>query len=252
MRIAKRSDVGLMRMVNEDRAAAVPEYNGYSLAIVADGMGGHQAGDTASQMAIETVQEQLQAFLKPGLDAKARAEAIEQAVLAANKRIYQEALDKEHLKGMGTTVVVAVADTHDLIIGNIGDSRAYLLQPEGMEQLTEDHSFVNVLVKSGQLSQEEADHHPRRNYLTRALGTDEEVAVDIVHRSWQSDNIVMLCSDGLSGAVSQPLMESILRSDADLSGKAQQLIDEALKAGGDDNITVVLLENESLTAEETR
>ncbi|WP_010269782.1 Stp1/IreP family PP2C-type Ser/Thr phosphatase [Paenibacillus senegalensis] len=252
MRMANRSDVGLIRMVNEDRAAAIPDYNGYSLAIVADGMGGHQAGDTASQMAIETVQEQLQAALKPGMDGQARADAIEQAVLMANKRIYEEAMSKEHLKGMGTTVVVAVADPTDLVIGNIGDSRAYLFDPEGMKQLTEDHSFVNALVKSGQLSQEEADQHPRRNFLTRALGTDEEVAVDIVHRTWREHDIVMLCSDGLSGAVPQHRMESILQSDIDLNDKAQQLIDEALKAGGDDNITVVLLENESMTAQETR
>lgn len=252
MKMANRSDVGLIRMVNEDRSAAIPEYKGYSLAIVADGMGGHQAGDIASQMAIETVQEQLQASLKPGMDSQSRADAIEQAVLMANKRVYEEAMGQEHLKGMGTTVVVAVADTKDLVIGNIGDSRAYLIESEGMKQLTEDHSFVNALVKSGQLSQEEADQHPRRNFLTRALGTDEEVTVDIVHRSWRETDIVMLCSDGLSGTVPQHKMESILQSDFDLNEKARQLIDEALKAGGDDNITVVLLENDSMTAQEMR
>lgn len=252
MRVANRSDVGLIRMVNEDRAAAIPEHNGYSLAIVADGMGGHQAGDIASQMAIETVQEELKVSLQPGMDAQQRANAIEQAVLRANHNIYEEASQKEHLSGMGTTVVVTVANHQELVIGNIGDSRAYLLEQSGIRQLTEDHSFVNALVKSGQISEEEAEHHPRRNFLTRALGTDEEVTVDIIHSTWREKDIVLLCSDGLSGAVSQSRMQAILQSELDLNGKAEQLIDEALQAGGDDNITVVLLENESKTPDEAR
>jgi protein phosphatase len=148
---------------------------------------------------------------------------------------------------MGTTVVSALLDGSIGLIGHIGDSRAYRLRAGRLELLTEDHTLVNELTKSGQLSPEEAAHHPRRNVLTRALGTDREVEVDVQAIDWQSGDRILLCSDGLSGLVEASDIEATLEDSAlQLEDQAQKLIDLALAAGGDDNITVVLVSDEGL------
>jgi len=250
MKTAGRTDIGRIRLVNEDRAVVLPEENGVTLAVVADGMGGHQAGDIASQMAIETIQEELR-----GLDPLVSEEDCEAAVRAAiekaNETIYQFASGRDQYHGMGTTVVVTVALKGRLVIGHIGDSRAYLAGEGNLTQLTEDHSLVNELVRSGQITQEEAQHHPRRNVLTRALGTEASIKVDVRRFDWNPGDIVLLCSDGLSGLVDSGSLLEILQSEGDLDGKVNRLVDSALEAGGDDNITVVLIENgPELTEEE--
>lgn len=249
MKTANRTDIGRIRLVNEDRAAVLPEINGYTIAIVADGMGGHQAGDTASQMAIETIAEQLQE-LPAGIPVEEIEQAVRRAIEQANENIHRYASEREQFHGMGTTVVVTVATIDTLVIGHIGDSRAYLISSDSIEQLTEDHSLVNELVRSGQITKEEADHHPRRNVLTRALGTDPRVEADLYRCSWKTGDIVLICSDGLSSLVDSRLLFDILRADHDLDGKVNHLIEQALEAGGDDNITVVLIENEPKLREE--
>ncbi|GIP32955.1 Stp1/IreP family PP2C-type Ser/Thr phosphatase [Paenibacillus sp. J2TS4] len=252
MRMANRSDVGRIRMVNEDSAAVVPDCQGYSLAIVADGMGGHKAGDIASQMAIEKMQEYLVRSLRPGASSEECGEWIKQAVYEANRSIFEAASRTVEYSGMGTTAIVTLADRNRLILGHIGDSRAYLLSNGQLRQLTEDHSLVNMLIKSGQITPEEAEQHPRRNILTRALGTDEEVDVDIIQAAWAEGDVVLVCTDGLSGAVPKEELRLVLNSEGDLDEKANQLVNKALEAGGDDNITVVLMANESNHSEGAR
>lgn len=242
MRTAGRTDIGRIRSVNEDRAVILPESDGLVVAVVADGMGGHQAGDIASQMAIEKIQDEL-SRLPENTTPEERMIAVKLAIEAANQDVYRHASEREQFHGMGTTVVVTVADRDRLVIGHIGDSRAYLAAEDRFVQLTEDHSLVNELVRSGQITLEEAHHHPRRNVLTRALGTETRVMVDVHSFEWREGDILLMCSDGLSGLVENDRLYGILRLEEPLEEKVDRLVEQALDAGGDDNITVVLIEN---------
>jgi serine/threonine protein phosphatase PrpC len=244
MNVANKTDIGRIRLVNEDRSVVQNDLNGFVLAIVADGMGGHQAGDIASQMAIEIIQEQLQ-MLDKHMTIEMCHAALQAAIEKANQTIFKYASSREQFHGMGTTVVAILANEQFLAIGHIGDSRAYLVTKEDIVQLTEDHSLVSELLKSGQITAEEAIYHPRRNVLTRALGTDAKVEVELGHYNWKANDVVLLCSDGLSGQLDNHALLGILNVEQDLYWKADQLVAEALHAGGDDNITVILLSNDA-------
>ncbi len=243
MKTAHKTDTGLIRLVNEDRLIVQENLNGFTLAIVADGMGGHQAGDIASQIAIETIQQEMQ-NVHTGMDGEERERQLVGAVRKANQKVFDLASNQEQYLGMGTTVVAALVTEEMILIAHIGDSRAYLIGNEEVTQLTEDHSLVNELVKSGQIKPEEANSHPRKNVLIRALGTEENVEIDIVQSPWNKGDTLMLCSDGLSNMMDQAALKSVLHTDNSLEWKADRLIEQALKAGGDDNVTVVLLANE--------
>lgn len=243
---ANRSDIGLIRSNNEDRCWVGTTANGLPLAIVADGMGGHQAGDVASQLAVETLREAMSDVKADLTDDEAKM-LIRQSILQANEVVYNTAASNEQYHNMGTTVVAALFLPNDhAVIGHIGDSRAYMISDRAIKQLTEDHTLVNELLRSGQITPEEAVHHPRRNVLTRALGTEDTVEVDLRIVPWKSEDTMLLCSDGLSGLVDDGLLlATLLRNELSLDEKADQLIQLALKAGGDDNVTVVLLKSKS-------
>jgi len=246
MKTANKTDIGRVRLVNEDRAYVVSDIGGFTCAVVADGMGGHLAGDVASQMTIQYIEEQITERLIPGMDEDARADLLRTLIQEANRQIYDLAGTSDQYVGMGTTVVAVIADRYHIVIGYIGDSRAYAISEHSIMQLTEDHSLVNELLKSGQISEQEAASHPRRNVLVRALGTDPEVEVDIIHHAWKEQDILLLCTDGLSNLVQADEIVETLTIDASLDDKAERLIDQALAAGGDDNVTIVLLMNESI------
>ncbi len=243
MKTANRSDIGRVRMVNEDRAVVQTGLNGFTLAIVADGMGGHKAGDVASQLAAQKIQEELQSIHADMTVAECE-EVIRQAIVKANAQVFELASKQEKYRGMGTTVVVAVVSETMIMIGHIGDSRAYKINGRTIVQLTEDHSLVNELLKTGQITPEEANHHPLRNVMTRALGTDQQVEVDLRHFDWTFNEQLLICSDGLSGLVDQHKMVEILNTGREPEWKVDQLVNCALEAGGDDNITAVLIINE--------
>jgi len=249
MKMVSRTDIGKVRQVNEDRAAIHHELNGLSLAIVADGMGGHQAGDIASQMAIDIIESEL-TTIHWGMPVEECKTALRQAIELANERIYEFASQRENYHGMGTTVVAIIASQELLIIGHIGDSRAYKISGDAITQLTEDHSLVYELVKNGQITPEEADHHPRRNWITRALGTEPGVEVDLYEYTWREGETVLICSDGLSGLVDANEIWNIIQNNAELDAAAERLIARALDAGGDDNVTVVLLAHDHDANEE--
>lgn len=249
MRMVSQTDTGRVRQINEDRAAIQPELNGLSLAIVADGMGGHQAGDIASQMAVELIQASLQS-IRSDMPVEECKSILREAIELANENIYEFAAGRENYHGMGTTVVVVIASQELLIIGHIGDSRAYKVDSASITQLTEDHSLVNELVKNGQISPEEANQHPRRNWIMRALGTEPGVEVDIYEYSWAPGETILLCTDGLSGLIDTRQIQDIVQSAKDLNEAADQLIHSALQAGGDDNVTVILLAHDTKTEEE--
>lgn len=240
MWMVSQTDIGRVRLVNEDRAAVQSELNGLSLAIVADGMGGHQAGDVASTMAIDSIKASLQTIhSKMPLDECKKR--LRLAIEKANETIFDFASNRENYYGMGTTVVVTIASQELLLIGHVGDSRAYKINGESIVQLTEDHSLVNELVKSGQITPEEASRHPRRNWVLRALGTEPEIDVDIYEYPWKQGEIVLLCTDGLSGLLEDKTIWNLVNAETDLEVAARQLIHTALDAGGDDNVTVILM-----------
>lgn len=250
MKVAYRSDIGRIRLVNEDRGWTEIMDSGLAVAIVADGMGGHQAGEVASQLAVDTFREALLGTTAT-LSMDERKLLIRQAILQANEVIFDMASRNNQYHNMGTTVVAALLQPENGVIGHIGDSRAYKWRDGVLSQLTEDHTLVNELVKSGQISLEEAAVHPRRNVLTRALGTDELVEVEVRGISWKPGDLLLLCSDGLINMVSiQEMTETLSRDDLDLDAKADKLIQLALQAGGDDNITVVLLHHAEDTEQE--
>ncbi|MGF9916367.1 Stp1/IreP family PP2C-type Ser/Thr phosphatase [Paenibacillus ehimensis] len=242
LRLAYQSDIGRVRAVNEDRAAVQEGLNGWTLAIVADGMGGHQAGDIASQMAVELIPLQVKS-LDPNRSSEERQHKLKEAIEAANDNIFEFASGRENYHGMGTTVVAVLANDERAVVAHIGDSRVYRIHDGQIEQLTEDHSLVNELVKSGQITREEASHHPRRNVLTRALGTEPTIEVDVQEIGWGPGDLLLLCSDGLSSLVEPGQMLQTVTETEGLERKVDRLVQAALDAGGDDNVTVLLIEN---------
>lgn len=246
LRAGVATDTGRVRSVNEDSYVLLPDQG---LWVVADGMGGAQAGDVASQMAIDTLRS---SYHEPTLDALADAMA------EANARIHAAARESAHLKGMGTTTVAIAlvpeepdpdhpeipADelSQHLLVINVGDSRAYLFRDGSLSQLTEDHSVVGELLREGRINEQEAEAHPQRNIITRVLGVYPEVTPDI----WPIDPIrgdrYLLCSDGLFNEVGNDQMAAVLRRLEDPSEAADELVRLALEGGGRDNITVIVLD----------
>ncbi|WP_223066475.1 Stp1/IreP family PP2C-type Ser/Thr phosphatase [Paenibacillus caui] len=237
------TNIGHIRSVNEDSFCVAHLEHGYTLGIVADGMGGHQAGDTASRLAVETISADLSA-LSQNLSSEECTEALSAAILHANEVIYRAASENDELHSMGTTVVAVLLGPSGGVIGHIGDSRAYKYKGGSAIQLTEDHTLVNELVKNKQISEAEASVHPRRNVIMRALGTDAEVAVDLYPVTLEEKEILLICSDGLSSYVSpEQITLTLGTSGASLKERADRLVELALDAGGEDNVTVVLLEH---------
>jgi serine/threonine protein phosphatase PrpC len=233
-----RTDTGRRRRRNEDAFVCEPP-----LFAIADGIGGAQAGEIASRLAAESLRERERGEL-PALE-----QAVE-LIREANRRVYAYSSENASVRGMGTTMTVALVDGNRVAIGHVGDSRAYLLRDEQLTQLTQDHSLVAELVRSGRLSPEDAESHPRRSVITRALGTDSEVEVDVFSLQAHDRDLYLLCSDGLTSMVADAEIEHILTSArADLDGAAKKLIQAANHAGGEDNITVVLFELEDSESE---
>src|SRR5919108_190587 len=225
---AGKSDVGRQRNSNEDSLLLEPPFFA-----VADGMGGARAGEVASQIATEEFGNQVDADMPP----ERKLEAIARG---ANKRIHELAAADESRRGMGTTFAAAMVAGEEVSIGHVGDSRAYRLRDGKLEQLTKDHSLVAELERTGQISPEAAEHHPQRSIITRALGPEPEVEVDTYTVTGRGDDVYLLCSDGLTGMISDEEVGSILRASDDLEECAEELIKAANQSGGRDNITVVL------------
>jgi PPM family protein phosphatase len=223
------TDPGRKRRRNEDSFVIDPP-----LFAVADGMGGAQAGEVASRLAAAAFREFHDA---DDLDPEKRLAAI---IKEANRRIYERAADDAQVSGMGTTITAALVAADALVIGHVGDSRAYRLRGGKFEQLTDDHSLVADLVRSGRITPEEADTHPQRSVITRALGTDREVDVDTFTVRAESDDLFLICSDGLTTMVDDEEIRDLVTRAGDLEQAGKGLVKAANKAGGEDNITVVL------------
>jgi PPM family protein phosphatase len=225
---AVASDTGRRRRRNEDNYVVAPP-----LFAVADGMGGAQAGEVASRLAASA----LEAGDSDGLGGTTRIDSL---IQEANRRIYDRASTDPTASGMGTTMTVAIVEGMTVAIGHVGDSRAYLVRGEQMEQLTEDHSLVNELLKTGKLSEEEAQVHPQRSVITRAVGTDPDVDVDRFTIEAQDGDVFLICSDGLSDMVSdEEILELLHQNRDDLDKAVKALVAAANRGGGEDNITAV-------------
>ncbi|WML43657.1 Stp1/IreP family PP2C-type Ser/Thr phosphatase [Neobacillus sp. PS3-40] len=241
MKAGYMTDQGKIRLHNEDSGGIFKNLDGNLLTIVADGMGGHRAGDVASGMTIDELKKQWESTT--GISIAEHAENwLQEHILKVNKILFEHAKNNTDCDGMGTTIVAAISTESFATVANIGDSRCYLLNETGFKQVTEDHSLVNELVRFGQISREDAEHHPRKNVLLRALGTEENVEMDIKTIMFEDGDCLLLCSDGLSNKVSEKEMEEILLNDTDLMQKAGTLILLANEYGGEDNITLAIVE----------
>jgi PPM family protein phosphatase len=222
---------GRRRRHNEDAYVVQPP-----LFAVADGMGGVKAGEVASALAADAVQES-------GNDGDSGEARVAALIEEANRRVFRRASEDREASGMGTTMTVALVEGDEVAIGHVGDSRAYLIRDGRLEQLTDDHSLVAELVRSGKLTPEEAETHPQRSVITRALGTEADVDVDTFSVQAVPGDLFLLCSDGLTSMVDdETILDAVERHRADLEEAAKALVNAANRGGGEDNITVVFFE----------
>jgi len=229
-RVGGVTDTGRRRRRNEDAYVCEPP-----LFAIADGMGGAQAGEVASRLAASALRES-------GADGGGETRIVD-LIQEANRRIYDRSSTDPNTSGMGTTMTVALVEGDRVAFGHVGDSRAYLVRDGRIEQLTEDHSLVNELMKSGKLSREEAETHPQKSVITRALGTDPDVDVDTFSVPAQTSDLFLLCSDGLTDMLSEEQILGVVeRHRDDIDDALRTLVREANRGGGDDNITVVAFE----------
>lgn len=244
--VAGTTHVGMKRNHNEDNYLVAPEEN---LFCVADGMGGHSSGEIASKIAVEELGEFFRMTSRDG-DAtwpfkmdKSRnydENRLATGIKLANKSIFEKANNEAKYKGMGTTIVSVHFVNNTAYVGHVGDSRVYFFRNGVLTQVTEDHSLLNDYLKAKKLTPEEIEHFPHKNVIVRALGMKETVQVDVSRIDSQSGDIFLLCSDGLSGMVSDAQIQEILARTTDLEKACTQLIDMANAAGGTDNVTCVL------------
>ena len=222
-----RTDIGCLRDHNEDSLVVAPP-----LFAVADGMGGHAAGEVASEIAVRVLSE-----LAPE---HPDGEALGRAIEEANRAVIQAAREGRGRQGMGTTMTAAMLEGERLVIAQVGDSRAYLLHQGKLQQLTRDHSLMADMIEAGQLTPEEARTHPQRSVITRALGSDAHLHPDIYEINVETGDRLLICSDGLSGMIFDDQIENTLRRVQDPQRCASQLVNEAIAAGGHDNVTVIV------------
>lgn len=234
------TDMGKKRTTNQDFVYASSEAVGNlpNLFIVADGMGGHKAGDLASRYTVETfIEDIIQS------DEKNPISIIEAAIRTANRALMEKASESEEFEGMGTTLVVATVIDRSIYIANVGDSRLYLVNNE-IQQITRDHSLVEEMVSMGELDKESARVHEKKNIITRAVGADIELIADFFEVEYSAGDIILMCSDGLSNMIEDNDIKNIVNEGTELSDIAHKLIEVANNNGGKDNIAVVLVEPE--------
>ncbi len=241
MRSFGKTDIGRVRDTNQDAFVCGRLDDDSVFAVVCDGMGGANGGNIASSIAIRTIASRLTASYRKGMTLSSMQNVLESAIAAANVEVYDEASVHPELHGMGTTLVMAVTMGRDVLVAHIGDSRAYVVTEDRLiEQITTDHSVVQQMVERGQITPEEAKTHPRRHFITRALGVSDTVACDFSEFELPEGALVLLCTDGLSGMVDAAGLAKIVSLSA-VEDVPDRMIAAANRAGGSDNITVALI-----------
>ena len=239
------TDIGRKRQLNQDfvYSSDEPVGNLPNVYIVADGMGGHQAGDYASKCTVETMVREIR-----GCFEKSPIRILSKAIRIANDQVRKKAREDESLLGMGTTVVAATCLGKYLQVANVGDSRLYIINDE-VRQITRDHSLVEEMVRMGGIDREAARNHPDKNIITRAIGARDTIEIDFFHEELKSGDIVLMCSDGLTNMLEDEEIGRILRSQGTIEERAEELIEAANQNGGRDNIAVIVID---MFAEEGR
>lgn len=242
MEFAYLTDPGQVRDHNEDSVTIVKNAQGEILMAVADGMGGHKGGEIASSIAITHIGKRFIDTSSVGNKEDA-INFLKEIVSEANMLLYKYTEDNPESNGMGTTIVIALLTKEFLLFGNIGDSSGYVIKNKKLYKITNDHTLVNLLVKSGEITEEEAKDHPRKNVLMRALGANISVEMDIFDVE-RDVSAILLCSDGLTNMLDEEQIERVLDSNLDIDAKVQKLINKANNRGGTDNISVAYLQKE--------
>ena len=236
------TDEGLVREHNEDYISWLPESG---LVILADGMGGHNAGEVASELAVMSITDALEEVLTPEIQNACNMDfkdAVHEAVIYANDEINQHAKTHPECSGMGTTVVMALFHDESVILASVGDSRIYRFSKGVLEQVTTDHSLVQEMIDNGYMSEEEALNSTNRNLITRALGIAEDVKVDVTEHKFEQGDIYLLCSDGLSDMVTDDkIFSALVKSHDNLERAGESLVELAKQNGGHDNVSVILV-----------
>lgn len=244
LNIEALTDVGKVRKINED-SFRIREGNGYAYAIVADGMGGHLAGEVASRMAVEIIGNYIDEHIECDMDHFQIKGMLINAFTRANCEIYAYSCENESVMGMGTTATACVLRGGYLIYAHVGDSRAYTVG-DTINRITNDHSYVQELVKLGQITPEEAKTHPRRNYITRAMGVEETMKTDSGIKTYNGDRI-LICSDGLHGKADDDELFEIISANTPKES-VRKMVELANERGGEDNITAVVMEGDKRDA----
>lgn len=234
------SDVGKVRKLNEDSVSFYIS-NDFSIYVIADGMGGHNAGEVASKIAVDTIISYMKSVDASVDDMEG---SLLNAIDISNKKIFQLSQKNEELSGMGTTITACLVKEGNMITANVGDSGCYIIKENGITKITKDHSLVQQLLDEGSITEEEAAIHPNRNIITRALGTNESVKADIFRIDLNGVNKVLMCTDGLSNEVSLNEMYDIIMRNNNNEDACKQLVDLSKLKGGRDNISVIVFEGE--------
>ena len=245
MKVFAKSDIGRAREMNQDAYYASQPSDTVGLYIVADGMGGYNGGEIASSLAVTSAKNYIENnFAEIEHTKEKLQELVKNAIEYANMIVYEKSKEIEQLEGMGTTIEVALVHNNRVYIGHVGDSRIYRIRKNFIRKLTTDHSYVEKLVKDGTITRDQAEHHPKKNMLTNALGCTSYVEPDILVKGFQKDDILVLTTDGLTNMVSDDKIYSIVTDIIEVA--ADELIEKANQAGGLDNITVVIVLNKNV------
>ena len=240
MNVFGLSDVGRVRANNEDSFRFEKLGEEQAVFVVCDGMGGAQAGQVASSVASSVFIEQLRSYVREKMTVRYMESTLRNAVTFASHDTYQKANSEEQFYGMGTTLVGGIYHEGQVMLANIGDSRAYILDENGLRKVTRDHSLVEELIQHGEITEEQARNHPRRNIITRALGPERRPKPDIYPLTLEKGQKLLLCSDGLTGMLETEEIKELLMKE-DVSEVCRGLVDAANENGGTDNITVLIL-----------
>lgn len=242
MKIVAKTDKGLVRSNNQD-AYAVGELPGeVAWAVVCDGMGGEAGGNIASALAVKVISEKITAAYNEKMRDASIKNLLDSAISAANIEVYDMAYSRPDLQGMGTTVVAVIVRDKTAFIAHAGDSRAYIVNGDSIHQITTDHSLVQNLVDRGEITAEQAEHHPKKNLITRAVGVEKRIDIDFSEIDLNDNETLILCTDGLSNFVTKSEMVDDIK-DGQYYAFADRLVKRANKNGGGDNITVVAIAN---------
>ncbi len=240
MEVFVKTDIGKVRDMNQDYYYVSSPKDDLKLYILADGMGGYNGGEVASKLATTTVKSYIESnFAKVSYDKEEILKLIKSAIEYANMVVYEKSKESPELEGMGTTIEVCLIYNNKVYIGHLGDSRIYRIRKEFIRKLTTDHSYVQKLVKDGTISQEEAEHHPKKNMLTKALGCSAFVEPDVTVKGFIKDDVILICSDGLTNMVSDSEIYRIVKQYS--KTVANELVKKANSAGGYDNVTVIVI-----------